>query len=140
MKHLKKSKKITKVEEVVPEVDEVMDIDIEVEADKTIEGLGDVIRAVTEAVGIKPCDDCEERRKKLNRMFSFLRAVKRDITSEEIEFLNGIGRTVTGDDRMELGRIYTEVFGTKVNHCNCPALYKSILDKLRTQVEYQSIE
>lgn len=138
MKQLKKSKKITKVEEVVPEVDEVMDIDIEV--DKPIEGLGDVIKAVTNAVGIETCDSCEERRKKLNRMFSFLKAVKRDITPEEIEFLNGIGRTVTGDDRMELGRIYTEVFGIKVNHCNCPALYKSILDKLRTQVEYQSIE
>lgn len=138
MKQLKKSKKITKVEEVVPEVDEVMNIDVEV--DKPVEGLGDVIKAVTEAVGIKPCEKCEERRKKLNKMFSFLKSVKRDITSEEIEFLNGIGRTVTGEDRMELGRIYTEVFGVKVNHCNCPALYKSILDKLRTQVEYQSIE
>lgn len=137
MKQLKKSKKITKVEEVVPEVDEVMNIDVEV--DKPVEGLGDVIKAVTEAVGIKPCEGCEERRKKLNRMFSFLKAVKRDITSEEIEFLNGIGRTVTGEDRMELGRIYTEVFGIKVNHCNCPSLYKTILDKLRTQVEYQSI-
>lgn len=138
MKQVKKSKKIAKIEEVVPEVDEVMNIDVE--TNKPIEGLGDVIKAVTNAVGIETCDSCEERRKKLNRMFSFLKAVKRDITPEEVEFLNSIGRTVTGEDRMELGRIYSEVFGTKVNHCNCPALYKTILDKLRTQVEYQTIE
>jgi len=30
-------------------------------------GLGDLIRKATGAMGIKPCDGCEKRRKSLNR-------------------------------------------------------------------------
>lgn len=30
-------------------------------------GLGDVIRSMTEAVGLKPCNGCEKRRRSLNR-------------------------------------------------------------------------
>ena len=29
-------------------------------------GFGDVIESITKAVGIKKCDGCEERRKKIN--------------------------------------------------------------------------
>ena len=32
-------------------------------------GLGDVIAKATKAVGFEPCVGCEERRKKLNRLF-----------------------------------------------------------------------
>lgn len=32
-------------------------------------GLGDVIAGITKAVGIAPCQACEERRQKLNRLF-----------------------------------------------------------------------
>lgn len=32
-----------------------------------IEGLGDVVKAVTTLVGIKPCSACERRRKRLNK-------------------------------------------------------------------------
>lgn len=32
-------------------------------------GLGDVIAFMTKAVGIQPCPACDERRKKLNRLF-----------------------------------------------------------------------
>lgn len=34
-------------------------------------GLGDLIKKMTTAVGIKPCSGCEERAKKLNNMFVF---------------------------------------------------------------------
>ena len=30
-------------------------------------GLGDAIRAVTEALGIEHCDECERRRQRMNR-------------------------------------------------------------------------
>jgi hypothetical protein len=36
-----------------------------------IEGLGDIIQRLTKAVKIPTCSKCEERRKKLNKMFSF---------------------------------------------------------------------
>jgi hypothetical protein len=32
-------------------------------------GLGDAIKRVTTAVGIKPCKGCEKRAKRLNRLF-----------------------------------------------------------------------
>ena len=34
-----------------------------------IEGLGDIIKRLTNAVNIPTCSKCEERRKKLNSMF-----------------------------------------------------------------------
>ena len=33
------------------------------------QGLGDVVKKVTNAIGIPTCNKCEERRKKLNRIF-----------------------------------------------------------------------
>ena len=34
-----------------------------------IEGLGDIIKRLTNAAGIKTCSKCEERRKRMNAMF-----------------------------------------------------------------------
>jgi|TARA_Y100000310_G_C20323051_1_gene641688 hypothetical protein len=34
-------------------------------------GIGDTVKKVTNAVGIPTCNKCEERRKKLNRMFPY---------------------------------------------------------------------
>ena len=46
---------------------------------KEIQGLGDVIAAVTSAVGIEPCDGCKERQFSLNRLFNF-KTVKSEMT------------------------------------------------------------
>ena len=35
------------------------------------QGLGDVVKKVTNAIGIPTCNKCEERRKKLNRIFPY---------------------------------------------------------------------
>jgi hypothetical protein len=37
-------------------------------------GLGDAVKAVTSAVGIKPCEPCKKRAQKLNRMVTFVPA------------------------------------------------------------------
>lgn len=34
-------------------------------------GLGDVVAAMTKAVGIKPCSGCKKRQVKLNKLFLF---------------------------------------------------------------------
>jgi hypothetical protein len=34
-----------------------------------LEGLGDIIKRLTNAVGIKTCSKCEKRRKRMNEMF-----------------------------------------------------------------------
>ena len=38
---------------------------------RDVEGLGDIIKRLTNAVKIPTCSKCEERRKKLNNMFPF---------------------------------------------------------------------
>jgi len=38
---------------------------------KKWDGLGDVIASATKAVGIQPCNSCEQRRKMLNGMMPF---------------------------------------------------------------------
>lgn len=38
---------------------------------KAAQGLGDVVKATTSAVGIKPCSPCQKRAEKLNRMVPF---------------------------------------------------------------------
>ena len=40
-------------------------------------GLGDAIKRVTTAVGIKPCEGCEKRAEKLNRLFPLRREGQR---------------------------------------------------------------
>jgi hypothetical protein len=34
-------------------------------------GAGDVVREVTDALGVDPCDGCERRKERLNRFLSF---------------------------------------------------------------------
>jgi len=34
-----------------------------------LEGLGDIVKRLTNAVGIKTCSKCEKRRKRMNKMF-----------------------------------------------------------------------
>ena len=34
-----------------------------------LEGLGDIVKRLTNAVGIKTCSKCEKRRKRMNEMF-----------------------------------------------------------------------
>lgn len=36
-------------------------------------GLGDVVAAITTAMGVKPCESCEERRKRLNELLPIIK-------------------------------------------------------------------
>lgn len=126
----------TKVEEVM----EISDAPVKQPKKKKIKGLGDVVKAVTNAVGIETCDDCEQRRLKLNKMFPFTKSVKRELTDDEIEFVEQIGKTLENNDRFKLGDIYEAVIGGRVRHCLCPAMYRQLIDRLKIQIEYQKIK
>ena len=128
------------IEANVEITEDVIEIEDKPTKKKKIKGLGDAVKAVTNAVGIETCSDCEERRKKLNKMFPFTRQPKRLMTGNEIVFIEGIKNKLTMEDRLRLGTIYEEVVGGKVRHCNCPGVYKSILDKLRILIGYQNIK
>lgn len=48
-------------------------------------GLGDVVAAVTTAVGIKPCGGCKQRQAALNRLVPFAGAETPPAASEQAE-------------------------------------------------------
>lgn len=105
-----------------------------------INGLGDAVKAVTNALGIETCDDCEVRRQKMNNMFSFLKNVQRDLTEEEIEKIELIASTKKVDDVVYIINLVNQIFGTKYQPCNCPGLVKEHIDKLIIQIEKQKIK
>ena len=100
---------------------------------KEIQGLGDVIAAVTTAVGIEPCLDCKERQFSLNRLFNF-KKVKSEMTQTDKDhfalFLNAKGQRVIDGKRTELvfedidylNKLYLYYFG--LDNSNCPSCSK----------------
>lgn len=102
-------------------------------------GVGDVIAKVTTFFGVEPCADCLMRKAKLNKMFSFLRSVQRDLTADEIKYVYEIERTKYVPDGNAFVALFNEIYGTKQKPCNCPGIYKDILEKMVMQIKYQEI-
>lgn len=100
---------------------------------KEIQGLGDVVAAVTSAVGIEPCLDCKERQFSLNRLFNF-KKVKSEMTPNDKEhftlFLEAKGQRIIDGKRTELvfedvnylNGLYLYYFG--IDNSNCPTCSK----------------
>jgi hypothetical protein len=100
---------------------------------KEIQGLGDVVAAVTSAVGIEPCQDCKERQFGLNRLFNF-KKVKSEMTPNDKEhfalFLEAKGQRIVDARRTELNfedvdylnSLYLHYFG--IDNSNCPTCSK----------------
>ena len=100
---------------------------------KEIQGLGDVIAAVTSAVGIEPCEGCENRKFTLNRLFNF-KTVKSEMTQTDKEhfalFVDAKGQRVIDGKRTELvfedidylNKLYLYYFG--LDNSNCPSCSK----------------
>ena len=106
---------------------------------KDATGLGDCVKAVTTALNIPTCEECEERRKKMNDMFPFLSYVKNDLTEEEIAFVDECNEKRIISDVNVLANIYNRIFGTRIVGCNCPSM-KDLLVKLTIQVDKQRIK
>jgi hypothetical protein len=54
---------------------------------KKSKGLGDTIKKVTDAVGIKQCGACKRRQEKLNKMFPY-KSEKHRMSHEELKAEN----------------------------------------------------
>lgn len=111
-----------------------------IENPKPKAGLGDLIKTVTNALGIETCDKCEERRLKLNKFFPFLRNVKRNLTDEEVKAVLEMESTKNIPDSIYFLKVFNEVYGLKQKPCQCPSIYRDLLNKLVMQVKYQEIE
>lgn len=117
---------------------------------KEIQGLGDVIAAVTSAVGIEPCDNCKDRQFKLNRLFNF-KKVKSEMTPIDKEhftlFLEAKGQRVIDKKRTELvfedieylNGLYLYYFGIDNSNCpTCSKVHETIIKDLHKLFSYES--
>ena len=117
---------------------------------KEIQGLGDVVAAVTSAVGIEPCLDCKERQFSLNRLFNF-KKVKSEMTSIDKEhfkiFLDVKGQRVVDGKRTELNfedvdflnGLYKYYFGIDNSNCaTCSKVHETIIKDLHKLFSYES--
>lgn len=133
-------KKITKrpIKKTVAKTVEPVSIEgVEVKAPLT--GVGDVVAKVTSFFGIEPCSDCEERREKMNQLWSFLKNVRRELTDDEITYLREIERTNNVPNGEVFVQLFNEIYGTSQKSCQCPSIYRDILNKMIMQVIKQEI-
>lgn len=109
---------------------------------KEIQGLGDVVAAITSAVGIEPCDDCKDKQFSLNRLFNF-KKVKSEMTPIDKEhfalFLEAKGQRVIDGKRTELtfedieylNGLYKYYFSIDNSNCpNCSKVHLTIIKDL----------
>jgi hypothetical protein len=94
-------------------------------------GFGDFLANITSAIGIEPCEKCEQRKKALNKSFPWLKA-SREITDEEVDFIKYVSSTNTlqSDDVNTLFRLYNDVFSSKLIRCACPGLVSKMIQRL----------
>jgi hypothetical protein len=97
-----------------------------------MEGIGDVIAAATKAIGIEPCESCEKRRDKLNKLFPFKKP--HQLTKEEFDFLASVfqwynGLPILSDqvpDLLKCEQIWLKVFKVKTGACkSCGSHYQN---------------
>ena len=112
----------------------ILEGDIETTDQKlSIGGLGDLVKSVTNVLGITQCDECIEREKRFNKAFPFIK-VSRDLTFDELKLMERINScpVIQNDDVNSLFRMYNEVFTSKLKRCNCPQLIAKMIQRINT--------
>jgi len=111
--------------------------------DDGLQGVGDVIKKLTNAVGIKTCSECEDRRKKLNSLFPFSRKKElKEITETDKQLLDRVTskKLIASDDADALFKLYNKVFSDKIKRCNCPGLVRTIIERLVAARDVQEVK
>lgn len=105
---------------------------------KQSRGLGDTIAKVTEAIGIDKLmpDDCgcEERKQKANELFAYKLKLVNCPTQENAKWFNGLGNTLSNEDRKKLCALYSHAFNVPYfEPCvNCsPKPYIAMMENLK---------
>ena len=97
-----------------------------------MQGLGDAIKVVTDALGIEQCSECEKRQSKLNKLFPFKKAQKPN--EEDMIFLNDVFSWYQGlpiprskvQDIIYCEAIWLRLFNVKTDSCkSCGATYQN---------------
>ena len=97
-----------------------------------MQGLGDAIKVVTDALGIEQCKACEKRQSKYNKLFPFKKA--QQPTEEDMIFLNDVFSWYQGlpiprskvQDIIYCEAIWLRLFNVKTDSCkSCGATYQN---------------
>jgi hypothetical protein len=97
-----------------------------------MQGLGDAVKVVTDALGIEQCSECEKRQSKLNKLFPFKKAQKP--TEEDMKFLTEVFSWYQGlpiprskvQDIIYCEGIWLRLFNVTTEPCkSCGATYQN---------------
>jgi hypothetical protein len=117
---------------------------------KNPRGLGDVVKAVTDTLGIEQCEGCQERQFTLNRLFPFKRVTKEMTDSDKQTFnefmqrkgnrvIEGKVTTIEADDVRLLNDLYLTYFGLDNSGCpNCSNIHKTVINDLLKLSRWES--
>ena len=110
---------------------------------KKSEGLGDSIAKVTKATGIdklvkfvagEDCG-CDERRKKLNKLFSYnpnIQCLHEDEYETLKDWFSKERNTVNPTEQQHLREIYNRVFNKRSTPSSCTSCVRDMVDRLRS--------
>lgn len=114
-------------------------------AKQKAKGLGDTIESITEATGIKAAVEmfskatgidcgCEERKAKLNELFSYTRKVN-CLTETDYNVLTGLidpkKSSLTAEEQKQLSDIYFNVFNYRLQLSSCGSCWAGKVQELR---------
>jgi hypothetical protein len=97
-----------------------------------MQGLGDLVKAVTDALGIEQCQSCIDRQGRWNKLFPFKNPITP--TEQDISFLNEVFEWYQGlpipmdkvDDLIKCEEIWLRLFRVKTQGCkSCGASYQN---------------
>jgi hypothetical protein len=115
-------------------------------AKKQAQGLGDTIEQITEATGIKAAVEmftkatgidckCDERKEKLNKLFSYNRNVN-CLTEKDYNALTDLiapsKNTLTPEEQKVISDIYYNVFNYRLELSSCGSCWAGKVKELRT--------
>ena len=134
------AKKTKQVKE--QDIFDIEDVDLtqagEPEQELPSAGLGDTIKTITSALGIKQCEGCKNRQKEYNKIFPWLK-LSRPLTDAEIDWVLDVSKRGKMDNA-EVNRIfqlYNELFPSKrpIQRCNCPGTIVKLIERIKTFIE-----
>lgn len=114
-------------------------------AKQKAKGFGDTLEQITEATGIKAAVEmfskatgidcgCEERKAKLNELFSYTRKVN-CLTESDYNVLTGLidpkKSSLTAEEQKQLSDIYFNVFNYRLQLSSCGSCWAGKVQELR---------
>jgi hypothetical protein len=93
-------------------------------------GLGDVVKNITETLGIEQCDGCKKRQQQLNNLVPFSSTYV--MTDDDRLVLLRLENTTVNSsiDKEFLFDLYNNIFKTNLKSCQCQEKIQEMIKKL----------